>query len=174
MERRWSKMAARQPRERLCNFRINSEEDERFKRVAKRLGLEVSSMLRLMVARADYGPGAKPAPQHLADLAWLKAHEAFLQTGVADTLAKIMVVQKHTRATLAALDEASAEARTSGETSVRAALDTFRAEVLRFQGLDRDERAGRLRELSALLLAYAEASRQMFGWATRRATTHAI
>lgn len=167
-------MAARQPRERLCNLRLNSEEDNRFKRVAKRLNLDVSSMLRLLVARADTGRSAKPSPQHLADLAWLKAHDAFLQTGVADTLGKIMVVQKYTRATLVALDEASSEARSSGETAVHAALDAFRITVLRFQELDGEERAARLRELSALLLAYAEASRQMFGWATRRAATPAL
>jgi hypothetical protein len=159
----------KQRRDRLYNVRLNSEEDERFKRVADHHNLDVSQMIRMLVARAARDLGGPPSPADRAAAAWTKAHTAFLLSGLGETLQRIIVAQDQVRATLAALDKVIAGARECGETDVAAAVSRFRDAVAAFPQLHNQERSQHVREFIALIGAYAEASYYMFMWACRRA-----
>lgn len=156
-------------RGKLYNIRLNQEEDERFKLVADHNNLDVSQMLRTLVARAAHGLGAAPSAAGRAAAAWERAHASFLQTGVLESLGRFIVTQEHVRATATTVDKVIAGARECGESEVSAALVEFRDAVSAFPRLHNKERNVGTREFVRLVSTYAHASLQMFAWASRRA-----
>ena len=156
-------------RTKLYNIRLSDEEEERFRSVANVNGLDVSQMIRTLVAQASRRLGGEPSPAERADTAWSQAHSAFLRTGIAGTLGRSIVIADHVRATLAWLDKAMAAAKECGASEVHVALARFRSAVELLPKQDNTERAENVQTLMALMFAHAEASERMRIWATRRA-----
>src|SRR5580704_10886699 len=120
---------AREQRTKLFNMQLNREEEDRLRRVAEHYNLGLAQVVRTLVARAARGLGRRQSPADRADAAWLKAEAAFLQTGVAETLGRIVVNAEAVGTTVRWLDRASAGARECGETEVYAAVRRLREEV---------------------------------------------
>jgi hypothetical protein len=163
------RVSTTQRREKLYNIRLSEDEDARFKLVAERHNLNVSSMLRMLVAGAARDSGAPKSAADLAASEWATAQASFLQTGVAGTLGRVLVARDHVRTTLATLDRTIGWAKESGEADATTSLDRFRAAVAAFPRLHNKERVAHVREFIVLIVAYADASQKMFAWVARRA-----
>ncbi|MGH7435711.1 MAG: hypothetical protein ACRENE_08550 [Polyangiaceae bacterium] len=128
----------------------------------------MAQLLRTLVTRADRAAGGSPSPADNADSAWLRAQALFFETGVMETLQRILISRKKVDAAVVELGKAIAGAIECGEFEVRGALAAFSDAMSKLPALDRKERSEHLQEYVGVILAHATASRHMLEWAIRR------